>query len=506
MRTKALSLGVLLGFAVIGFTVPARAQSTKFTAPSGWVPKSVAYVKASNTAASAQFGEWVALSGDGNTMAVGAVNESGGAKGINGNQAAKPEIKDSGAIYVYVKRNGAWAQQAYIKASNPKEETLFGNAVALSNDGNTMIVGEYLENSGAKGVNGNQMDTSLDSSGAAYIFTRTGTTWSQQAYLKASNPGEGDQFGFAVAISGDGNTVAVGAIEEASKATGVDGDQSDRSVPGDGAVYIFGRSGTTWSQQAYTKPDIEKNGEFGYGVALSNDGNTMAGGDQDAGPGYILVFVRSGGKWSEQAYIKASNGENGDNLGWCMAISGDGNTIVAGSNDEDSVLFGVQTDPTLGAHDANRDTSTGAAYVFVRDASGKWSQQVWLKAINTRKNDQFGESIAISGDGNTIAVGSIFGAGAGGSKGVNADPNDDSVSGTGSVYIYTRSGNTWTPGAYVKAPNARTSAEFGKSVALSTDGKTLAVGSFYETSAAKGINGNQADTSAPEAGAAYIYY
>ena len=241
-------------------------------------------------------------------------------------------------------------------------------------------------------------------------------------------------------------------------------------------------------------------------MALSNDGNTMAGGDQDAGPGYILVFVRSGGKWSEQAYIKASNGENGDNLGWCMAISGDGNTIVAGSNDEDSVLFGVQTDPTLGAHDANRDTSTGAAYVFVRDASGKWSQQVWLKAINTRKNDQFGESIAISGDGNTIAVGSIFGAGAGGSKGVNADPNDDAVSGSGSVYIYTRSGNTWTPGAYVKAPNARTSAEFGKSVALSTDGKTLAVGSFYETSAAKGINGNQADTSAPEAGAAYIYY
>ena len=145
----------------------------------------------------------------------------------------------------------------------------------------------------------------------------------------------------------------------------------------------------------------------------------------------------------------------------------------------------------LGAHDANRDTSTGAAYVFVRDASGKWSQQVWLKAINTRKNDQFGESITISGDGNTIAVGSIFGAGAGGSKGVNADPNDDSLSGTGSVYIFTRSGNTWTPGAYVKAPNARTSAEFGKSVALSADGKTLAVGSFYETSAAKGLNGNR---------------
>src|SRR6185437_17032151 len=171
MRTNALTLGVLLGFAVIGFNVPARAQSTKFTAPSGWVPKSVVYVKASNAAAGAQFGECVTLSGDGNTMAVGAVNESGGVKGINGDQAAKPGIKDSGAVYVYVKKNGAWSQQAYIKASNPKEESLFGNAVALSNDGNTMIVGAYLENSGAKGVNGDQMDTSLDSSGAAYIFT-----------------------------------------------------------------------------------------------------------------------------------------------------------------------------------------------------------------------------------------------------------------------------------------------------------------------------------------------
>lgn len=505
MRTSRVSLGVCLTFVFIGHVVYLQAQ-TKITSPSGWVPNAVAYIKASNAAESAQFGGWVALSADGNTLAVGAINESGGAKGINGNQAAKPQIKDSGAVYVYVKSKGAWTQQAYIKASNPKEEALFGNAVALSNDGSTLIVGSYLENSNASGVNGNQADTSLDSSGAAYIFTRTGTTWSQKAYLKASNPSEGDQFGFAVAISGDANTAAVGAIEEASKATGVNGDQTDRSAPGNGATYIFGRSGNTWSQQAYTKPDV-RNGEFGYAVALSDDGNTMVGGDQDAGPGYLLVFVRSGTSWSKQAVIKALNGENGDNLGWSLAISGDGNTIVAGANDEDSLLSGVQpNDPNLGAHDANRDTSSGAAYVFTRDAAGNWTQQAWLKAINTRKNDQFGESITISRDGNTIAVGAIFGPGQGASKGVNADPNDDSLIGTGSVYVYTRSGNTWTPAAYVKATNARTSAGFGKSVALSADGKTLGVGSFYETSGAKGINGNAADTSAPEAGAVYVYY
>jgi hypothetical protein len=189
-----------------------------------------------------------------------------------------------------------------------------------------------------------------------------------------------------------------------------------------------------------------------------------------------------------------------------VAISGDGNTIVAGANDEDSLFTGVVADPTAGAHDANRDTSVGAAYVFTRDAAGKWSQQAWFKAINARKNDQYGTSIAISADGNTVAVGSMFGAGAGGSKGVNADPNDDSQSGSGSAYLYTRTGNAWAAAAYVKATNARTSAQFGNSVALSADGKTLAVGSYRETSAAKGVNGNQADTSAPEAGAVYIYY
>jgi hypothetical protein len=191
----------------------------------------------------------------------------------------------------------------------------------------------------------------------------------------------------------------------------------------------------------------------------------------------------------------------------CLSISGDGNTLAIGANDEDSLFTGVPpNDPKLGKGDANRDTSAGAAYVFVRDAAGKWSQQAWFKAINARKNDQFGDSISISADGNTVAIGSIFGAGGGGSKGVNADPNDDAPSGTGSVYLYTRSGAAWTPAAYVKAPNARTSAQFGNSVALSSDGKTLAVGSLRETSGAKSINGNQADTSAPEAGAAYIFY
>jgi hypothetical protein len=503
----------LLGVGIFELAAPTLAQN-KFSAPSGWVPQSIAYLKASNTTHDFQFGYSVALSGDGNTVVVGSVNESSGAKGINGNQADQSML-DSGAVYVYTRRNGKWTQQAFVKASNPKKGANFGNSVALSNDGNTLAVGAYLEDSSATGFDGNQNDDSVYAAGAVYVFTRRSTVWSQQAYIKASNPHEGDQFGYSVALNGDGSTLAVGAITEPSKARGVNGDQSDASAPGTGAAYIYARTGATWSQQAYLKPNQgEPTGVafagalFGYGIGLSTDGNTVAVGaenEYNAG-GAVYVFVRNGINWSEQAHLKAVNEENGDSLGWCLAISGDGNTIVAGANDEDSLLVGVQRDPNSGAHDRERDTSTGAAYVFTRGTDAKWSQQVWLKSINTRKNDKYASSIAISRDGKTIAVGSIFGAGPGGSNGVNADPNDDSNSGSGSVYVYTRTGDVWASAAYVKAPNARPSAEFGNSVALSADGKTLAAGSFRETSSAKGIKGNEADSSAPAAGAAYVFY
>ncbi len=505
MRTKPLALLSSLAFASLLTAAQGWAQEPKIAAPAGWAPKTVAYLKASNTRHDYQFGASVALSADGSTLAVGSINESSGAKGVNGNQADHSK-NDAGAVYVFTRKNGVWAQQAYIKASNPKEAALFGNAVALSSDGNTLAVGAYLENSGSAGVNGNQADASADGAGAVYVFTRTGTNWAQQAYIKASNPAEGDQFGFSVALSGDGNTLAAGAIEEASRATGVNGDQKDRGAPGTGAVYVYSRSGTSWTQQAYLKPD-GPGGLFGYSAGLSGDGNTLAIGAEDAmGGGFVYVFARNGGAWSRQARFNAVNGENGDNFGWSVAISADGNTIVAGANDEDSLLSGVHAPQDENPKDAVRDTWAGAAYVFTRQTGGGWTEQAFLKPINTRKNDQFGNAVAISADGNTVAVGSLFGAGPGGSKGTDADPNDDSVSASGSVYVYTHRGGSWTAAAYVKAPNARASAQFGNAVALSADGRTLAVGSSRETSAAKGINGNQADKSAPDAGAVYVFY
>src|SRR4029078_5735426 len=134
-------------------------------------------------------------------------------------------------------------QQAYVKASNPGLNDHFGSSVALSRDGNTMAVAAHWEASAATGVNGNQNDDSIPQAGAVYVFTRTGSTWAQQAYIKASNTGragsgdvfsEGDQFLYCMSLSDDGNTLVVGAIGEDSAATGINGDQSDDSAMNSG--------------------------------------------------------------------------------------------------------------------------------------------------------------------------------------------------------------------------------------------------------------------------------
>src|SRR6266850_1088777 len=256
-------------------------------------------------------------------------------------------------------------QVAYLKASNTEMGDHFGNggtldghSVALSGDGSTLAVGAPYESSAAKGINGNQNDNSLYSAGAVYVFINRNNTWSQQAYIKASNPGQSDKFGYVVSLSQDGNTLAVSAVWEPSAAKGINGDQNDNSIPQAGAVYVFMRSGTTWSQQAYVKASNTDAADlFGYSVGLSADGNTLAASayDEDGssreingvqdkgrrGSGAIFAFTRSGTTWSQQAYLKASNAENGDSLGYATAISQDGNTIAGGAADEDCMTPGV---------------------------------------------------------------------------------------------------------------------------------------------------------------------
>lgn len=223
-----------------------------------------AYLKASNTEAIDQFGVSVAISGD--TVVVGALEESSNATGVNGDQSDNSAFQ-SGAAYVFVRIAGVWSQQAYLKASNTEVRDQFGFALAISGD--TVVVGAYLEDSNATGVNGDQTDNSTEGAGAAYIFVRSGGVWSQQAYLKASNTETsiGDNFGVLVAVSGD--TVVVGAPNESSSATGVDGNQSDNSALAAGAAYVFHRAAGVWSQQAYLKAsNTEGNDQFAS-VAIS---------------------------------------------------------------------------------------------------------------------------------------------------------------------------------------------------------------------------------------------
>jgi hypothetical protein len=265
-----------------------------FTRKASGMPwKQQAYVKASNTGKVGNFGQSIALAGDGDTLAVGAPGESSNATGINGDQADSSALF-SGAVYVFHRVESIWSQQAYVKASNtggpgssdPSAGDEFGDSVALSADGHTLAVGAPRESSNATGINGDQADNSVPFSGAVYVFQRNETGWTQQAYIKASNTGASDIFGWGIALSADGNTLAVSTPSEGSNAIGLNGNQADNSADESGAVYVFTRSGTVWGQQAYVKASNTDRGdmfggyELGGSVALAGDGNTLAVGAQ----------------------------------------------------------------------------------------------------------------------------------------------------------------------------------------------------------------------------------
>jgi hypothetical protein len=444
-------------------------------------------------------GNALAVSGDGTTIVVGAPHESSAARGINGNQDDN-SLYNSGAVYVYVRRGDAWAQQAYLKASNAGGSDMFGLSLAISRDGNTLAVAAPWEASAATGVNGNQHDDSIPQAGAVYVFTRAGSTWSQQAYLKASNTGrkgigddiEGDQFGFSVSLSGDGRTLAVGAVSEDSGATGINADQDNDAAASAGAVYVFARAGDAWAQQAYLKSGNNEAGDlFGYGVALSDNGSALAvaGYDEDGsgrtvnapddnrgnGTGAIYAFDRSGGTWRQTGYFKGSRSQRNDALGYAVAISGDGNTIAGGTAEESCLNGGinpagcdVDTFPSSLAAG-----SVGAVYVWARSGAN-WVEQAFIKASNPDLEDWFSVRLAVSGDGNRLIVGAPMEDSA--ATGVNGSEDDDSAEDAGAAYVYARTGATWRQLAYIKPSNTAAYDEFASSVAISADGRTIVAG------------------------------
>jgi len=459
-----------------------------------------AYLKASNTEANDRFGYKIAISG--NTLVVGAFIEDSSATGIDGQQNDN-SASNSGAVYVFTRDSSSvWSQQAYLKASNTGAGDFFGSAVAVS--GNTIVVGASSEDSDIAGQN-NEL---ASSSGAAYVFTRVGTTWSQQAFLKASNAETNDVFGVSVAISG--NTIAIGAQGEDSSATGVNGDMSDNSAQAAGAVYIFGlNESSNWIQQAYLKAsNSNANDGFGTSVALENDnlivGSTIessnargVNGDEldNSSPssGAVYVFTRLNNVWSQQAYLKASNTGAGDYFGGEVSISN--NTVAVSAFYESSNAVGIDGDQSNDL--ANK---SGAVYIFVRDNSNQWSQQAYLKASNTEAGDEFGRDLALFG--NNIAVGAWTENG--GAVGIDGDQSNNSQSNAGAVYFYSRAGvGSWNQQQYIKASNSESGDLFGMFVAL--DGTTLVVSSQAEDSNATGIDGNQGNNSAGDSGAVYLF-
>jgi pimeloyl-ACP methyl ester carboxylesterase len=477
-----------------------------------------AFLKASNLGGVDNFGCSVAISGD--TMVVGAYLEDSSTTGVN--STPNNSELDAGAAYVFVRSGSSWTQQAYLKASDPSSTSgignYFGYSVAISGD--TLVVGAYSEDSSATGVNGAESNDDAPNSGAAYVFVRSGTSWTQQAYLKASNADMFDNFGYSVSISGD--TLVVGATGEKSLATGVNGDQSN-DAPNDGtqhgAAYVFVRSGTTWAQQAYLKasntasgaPNPHGNGggdEFGCSVAISGDRLVVGAygedslavgvnGDQSNNnaleSGAAYVFARNGTSWTQQAYLKASNADvviegwyGGGYFGWSVAISGD--TVVVGAFGESSNAVGVN-----GNESNTAAPESGAAYVFVHSGTA-WIQEAYLKASNAEgqtpeifNGDFFGQSVAVSGD--TVVVGAYHESS--NATGVNGNQSDNSAEAAGAAYVFVRTGIVWTQEAYIKASNTESIAAFGYSVAISGD--TMVAGAPWQ------------DVNAGYTGAAYAF-
>jgi len=303
----------------------------------------------------------VALSGD--TALIGAVEDDDGGDG-------------SGSAYVFVRSGSSWSQQAKLTASDAAAGDSFGKSVSIQGD--TALVGAFEDDSGGT------------DDGSAYVFVRSGTSWSQQAELIGSDSYVFDWFGHSVSLSGD--TALIGTPRYGHNDLGV--------------AYVFERSGTTWAQQQILIPAAGIIGDYiGYSVALAGD-TAVLGAPYDtyngANAGVAYVFTRSGSSWSEETFLRAEDCGGGDEFGSSIAISG--HTVL------------------IGAHlQGGYAAQTGAAYVFTKTGA-IWSQEAKLGASDPDVSDYFGCSVSIDGD---VAV-----AGAWGSDGLGY--ND------GAAYVFTR--------------------------------------------------------------------
>ena len=415
-------------------------------------PATVTYLKPAITSNYRQwFGDSVAISADGSTLAIGASHEWGGALGVHPTPPAGAFDKENnGAVYIFVRGGtGGWTQQAYVKPSFPTYAVQFGRTVALSADGSQLAVGApYYTPPGGN----------ISNSGFVETFARTGSAWSFQANLTPATVLNAQYFGSTVTLSGDGATLI------------------SSSYP-DGALCVFTKVGDTWTQQ----PNITAPDALGGGVALSTDGTLLAVGALYAGPcggttdcaGRIYTFKLTAGTWSPETSFQATSATAARGLGGLIGMSGDGSKIAAGG------------------------LNLGKVVMFAHTGSA-WTQEATLPASNTA--GPIG-GIAFSADGTRLALGARTEQSC--SRGYGGDPTDTGCYDAGAVYELTRTGSAWSE-VYIKAPNTDAKDRFGNTVALSADGVTLAVGAYQEQSRATGVNGDQSDNTGSEIGAVFV--
>lgn len=392
-------------------------------AAAGTSPQATVRLVASDGGADDAFGDVVAIDGD--TAVVGAF-------------LANPNGNDNqGAAYVYVRTPDGWTQQAILLADDGAAGHLFGRSVAI--DGDTIAVGAAGAATGG-----------VSSSGAVYVFTRSGTAWVQQARLGADDGQLGAELGRSVALSGD--TLLAGAHGATV------GDNNAQ-----GAAYVYVRSAGTWTQQAkLTAADGGSFASFGNAVAL--DGDTAVIGAHQASAadfwsGSAYVFVRSGSAWTQQAQLAAADGAILDQFGHAVALSGD--TAVVTSE----------------VADVDGRADQGAAYVFVR-AGSVWTQEAKLTGADGAAGDHFGSSVAAAGD--RVLVGTPM---HGHQIGVDLE--------RGAAYLFARSGGSWSEQNLLVADAAGPGDHYGSGVAL--DAVRALVGAAATT-----VSGNAGQ------GAAYV--
>lgn len=381
-----------------------------------------AILTANDASQSAAFG--LSVSVDGDTAIVGARG------------ADLEGVPDAGAAYVFTRRGSAWTQQAVLSANDKTPTAYFGWSVSLS--GNTAVIG------GPQSLQGGFR------TGAAYVFTRSGSTWSQQAKLVASDKSADSTFGTAVSVSGD---VAVIGASFADP-----GNQMNA-----GAAYVFARGGSVWTEQAILTGNSPQPGDS-FGASVSVHGETAVigavgddGEDGQVYDGSAYVFTRSGNAWSGQPLV-ASIGQSGVNFGYSVSVYGD------------TALVGARS------LRVNQQGAAGAAIVFTRNGSG-WTEQQILVPNNPQRFGYFGWSVSLHGD---IAVIGSPTADRGGT--IDA----------GAAYVYARSGTTWAEQSQLSASNTNAFAHFGHSV-VATDAAAF-VGAYNANLGA--VTG---------AGAVYVY-